>query len=89
MDTGHGEPQPPAEGNDSFPSRRILAPAIQMTEKLRADDNPAESLPHGARKQRLGAAHGTITVLCSHRFSSVHMADQIIVMDGVHHVFET
>jgi ATP-binding cassette subfamily B protein len=37
---------------------------------------------HAAVAQRLGAAHGTITVLVSHRFSSVHMADQIIVMDG-------
>jgi ABC-type multidrug transport system ATPase subunit len=27
-------------------------------------------------------AYSTITVLVSHRFSSVHMADQIIVMDG-------
>jgi len=25
---------------------------------------------------------GTITVLVSHRFGTVHMADQIIVMDG-------
>jgi ATP-binding cassette subfamily B protein len=31
--------------------------------------------------RRLGKANGTITVLVSHRFSSVHMADQIIVMD--------
>lgn len=31
--------------------------------------------------RRLGQANGTITVLVSHRFSSVHTADQIIVMD--------
>jgi ATP-binding cassette subfamily B protein len=31
--------------------------------------------------QRLGAANGTITILVSHRFSTVHMADQIVVMD--------
>jgi ATP-binding cassette subfamily B protein len=31
--------------------------------------------------RRLGQANGTITILVSHRFSSVHMADQIIVMD--------
>jgi ABC-type multidrug transport system fused ATPase/permease subunit len=31
--------------------------------------------------RRLGQANGTITILVSHQFSSVHMADQIIVMD--------
>ncbi len=42
--------------------------------------------------RRLGRANGTITVLVSHRFSSVHMADLIIVLDqgrvaetGSHH----
>jgi ATP-binding cassette subfamily B protein len=34
--------------------------------------------------RRLGEANGTITVLVTHRFSSVHMADQIIVMDHGH-----
>ncbi len=29
-----------------------------------------------------GTGVGTITVLVSHRFGTVHMADQIIVMDG-------
>jgi ATP-binding cassette, subfamily B, bacterial len=32
--------------------------------------------------QRLGEANGTITILVSHRFSTVHMADQIVVMEG-------
>ena len=27
-------------------------------------------------------ASGTVTVVVSHRFSSVHVADQIIVLDG-------
>jgi ATP-binding cassette subfamily B protein len=34
--------------------------------------------------RRMGQANGTITVLVSHRFSTVHMADQIIVMDRGH-----
>jgi ATP-binding cassette, subfamily B, bacterial len=34
--------------------------------------------------RRLGRANGTITVLVTHRFSSAHMADQIIVMDHGH-----
>jgi ABC-type multidrug transport system fused ATPase/permease subunit len=32
--------------------------------------------------RRLGQANGAITVLVSHRFSTVHMADQIVVMDN-------
>jgi ATP-binding cassette, subfamily B, bacterial len=30
---------------------------------------------------RLGGANGAVTVLVSHRFSTVHMADQIVVME--------
>jgi ATP-binding cassette, subfamily B, bacterial len=36
-------------------------------------------MPRSAR--RLSEVAGTMTVLVSHRFSSVHMADQIIVLD--------
>jgi len=32
--------------------------------------------------QRLGKANGTITILVSHRFSTVHVADQIVVLEG-------
>jgi ATP-binding cassette subfamily B protein len=31
---------------------------------------------------RAGAAHGRITILVSHRFSTVRMADLIVVLDG-------
>lgn len=31
--------------------------------------------------RRLGAANGAVTILVSHRFSTVHMADQIVVLD--------
>jgi ATP-binding cassette subfamily B protein len=31
--------------------------------------------------RRLGAANGAVTILVSHRFSTVHMADQIVVME--------
>jgi ATP-binding cassette, subfamily B, bacterial len=34
--------------------------------------------------RRIGAATGTITVLVSHRFSTVRMADLILVVDGGH-----
>ena len=30
------------------------------------------------------AANGRITILVSHRFSTVRMADQIVVLDGAH-----
>jgi ATP-binding cassette, subfamily B, bacterial len=32
--------------------------------------------------QRLGQVNGAVTVLVSHRFSTVHMADLIVVVDG-------
>ncbi|MGI8484328.1 MAG: ABC transporter ATP-binding protein [Thermomicrobiales bacterium] len=35
---------------------------------------------HAAR--RTGAEHGTITIFVSHRFSTVRMADMIVVLDG-------
>ena len=34
------------------------------------------------REQRSGEADGRITVLVSHRFSTVRMADLIVVLDG-------
>ena len=46
-----------------------------------AEHNLFERYAEGAR--RVGAATGGITVLVSHRFSTVRMADQIIVVaDG-------
>jgi len=46
-------------------------------------DAPSETALFASyREAALGAMGGTITVLVSHRFGTVHMADQIIVMDG-------
>jgi ATP-binding cassette subfamily B protein len=46
-------------------------------------DAPSEAVlfaRYAQAARRLGEVTGTITVLVSHRFSSVHMADQIIVL---------
>ncbi len=40
------------------------------------------AVSRGAPGSRDGAAHGGITVLVSHRFSTVRMADLIVVLDG-------
>jgi ATP-binding cassette subfamily B protein len=37
---------------------------------------------YAARARRAAAEHGTITVLVSHRFSTVRIADLIVVLDG-------
>ena len=60
----------------------LLVVLDEPTASLDAPSEAALFAQYAAAAQRLGAAHGTITVLVSHRFSSVHMADQIIVMDG-------
>jgi len=39
---------------------------------------------HYAQSARQAAASGRITVLVSHRFSTVRMADRIVVLDGAH-----
>jgi ATP-binding cassette, subfamily B, bacterial len=53
----------------------------EPTASLDAPSEAAIFARYHAAARRLGEANGTITVLVSHRFSSVHMADQIIVMD--------
>lgn len=60
----------------------LLVVLDEPTASLDAPSEAALFARYAAAAQRLGDAHGTITVLVSHRFSSVHMADQIIVMDG-------
>jgi ATP-binding cassette, subfamily B, bacterial len=60
----------------------LLVVLDEPTASLDAPSEAALFARYAAAARRLGAAHGTITVLVSHRFSSVHMADQIIVMDG-------
>jgi ATP-binding cassette subfamily B protein len=68
-------------------ARGLMRPApllVVLDEPTASLDAPSEAAVfaryHDAAR-RLGEANGTITVLVSHRFSSVHMADQIVVMD--------
>jgi ATP-binding cassette subfamily B protein len=56
---------------------------IVLDEPTASLDAPSETaLFAGYREAAQGSTGGTITVLVSHRFGTVHMADQIIVMDG-------
>jgi ATP-binding cassette, subfamily B, bacterial len=56
---------------------------IVLDEPTASLDAPSETaLFTSYREAALDSTGGTITVLVSHRFGTVHMADQIIVMDG-------
>jgi ATP-binding cassette, subfamily B, bacterial len=60
---------------------------VVLDEPTASLDPPAEAALYSsyqAAARQLGRANGTITVLVTHRFSSVHMADQIIVMNNGH-----
>ena len=56
---------------------------IVLDEPTASLDAPSETALFASyREAAQGSTGGTITVLVSHRFGTVHMADQIIVMDG-------
>ena len=56
---------------------------IVLDEPTASLDAPSETALFASyREAALGSPAGTITVLVSHRFGTVHMADQIIVLDG-------
>ncbi len=56
---------------------------IVLDEPTASLDAPSEAALFASYRQAAGSrAAGTITVLVSHRFGTVHMADQIIVVDG-------
>ena len=56
---------------------------IVLDEPTASLDAPSEhALFASFREAAQGASAGAITVLVSHRFGTVHMADQIIVMEG-------
>ncbi len=56
---------------------------IVLDEPTASLDAPSEAALFASyREAALARAGGTITVLVSHRFGTVHMADQIIVLDG-------
>ena len=56
---------------------------IVLDEPTASLDAPSESALFASyREAARGSTGGTITDLVSHRFGTVHMADQIIVMDG-------
>jgi ATP-binding cassette subfamily B protein len=62
--------------------RPLLIVLDEPTASLDAPSEAAMFRRYQEAARRLGEANGTITVLVSHRFSTVHMADTIVVMDG-------
>jgi ATP-binding cassette subfamily B protein len=60
----------------------LLVVLDEPTASLDAPSEAALFARYAAAARRLGEVAGTVTVLVSHRFSSVHMADQIVVLDG-------
>lgn len=57
---------------------------VALDEPTASLDPPSEHAVyqrHAALARDLGATHGTVTVVVSHRFSTVRMADLILVMD--------
>ena len=42
------------------------------------------AVARGGKEDQEGASEGRITILVSHRFSTVRMADLIVVLDGAH-----
>ncbi|MBV9449583.1 MAG: ABC transporter ATP-binding protein [Streptosporangiaceae bacterium] len=61
--------------------RPLLIVLDEPTASLDAPSEAALFDRYRDAARRLGQANGAITVLVSHRFSTVHMADTIIVMD--------
>src|SRR6202044_3377261 len=55
---------------------------IVLDEPTASLDAPSEAALFASYRAAARPAEGTITVLVSHRFGTVHMADQIIVMDN-------
>ena len=62
--------------------RPLLIVLDEPTASLDAPSEAALFASYGEAAPRPGKDAGTITVLVSHRFGTVHMADQIIVMEG-------
>jgi ATP-binding cassette subfamily B protein len=55
---------------------------IVLDEPTASLDAPSEAALFASYGAAARPAEGTITVLVSHRFGTVHMADQIIVLEG-------
>jgi ATP-binding cassette, subfamily B, bacterial len=59
----------------------LLVVLDEPTASLHAPTEAALFARYRDAASRLGQANGAVTVLVSHRFSTVHMADQIVVME--------
>ncbi len=60
----------------------LLVVLDEPTASLDAPSEHAIFQRHARLARELGARHGTVTVVVSHRFSTVRMADLILVLDG-------
>jgi ATP-binding cassette subfamily B protein len=61
--------------------RPLLVVLDEPTASLDAPTEAALFARYRDAARRLGAQNGAITLLVSHRFSTVHMADRIVVLE--------
>jgi ATP-binding cassette subfamily B protein len=78
----HGQWQKVALGRAMMRETPLLLVLDEPTSALDAEAEQRLFERYAANAKRVGAKTGAITVLVSHRFSTVQMADQIIVMAG-------
>ena len=87
VDVSHGEWQKLALSRGFMRDRPLLLVLDEPTAALDAETEHA-LFERYAAAARGGAENGRVTLLVSHRFSTVRMADLIVVLDGAH-VVET
>ena len=82
VELSHGQWQKLALARGLMREQRLLMVLDEPTAALdpQAEHDLFERFVAASRDS--GRRHGTITLLVSHRFSTVHMADRIVVIDG-------
>lgn len=82
VDLSEGQWQRIALARGAMRRAPVLVLLDEPTASLDAVSEHAIFERHAALARRLGAEHGTITLLVSHRFSTIWMADLILVVSG-------
>jgi ABC-type multidrug transport system fused ATPase/permease subunit len=80
LDLSEGQWQKTALARACLPSAPVLAVLDEPTASLDAPSEHETFVRHARLARRLAERHGTITLVVSHRFSTVRMADLILVL---------